>query len=315
MSHTFLVTGGAGFIGSNICDVLLKLGHQVICLDNFSLGKRENIEMYLNNVNFKLLEGDIRDYKTCEDACKNVDFVLHQAAWGSVPRSIVMPLEYEDINIRGTLNIFEASVKQGVKKCVYASSSSVYGDSEELPRIESRIGNVLSPYALTKKVCEEYGRIYKTIYGLDTYGMRYFNVFGKNQNPNGDYAAVIPKFIKLLLDGVTPVIHGDGLQTRDFTHVGNVVQANISACFASSEYAGSVYNIALGGRRTLMDVYNDICATLGVEVMPEFSKSRQGDVKHSNADISMAIECLNYEPKVNFIDGLKLTIDWYKENL
>jgi len=309
--YSFLVTGGAGFIGSNLCSVLLDYGNKVICLDDFSSGKLINIKSFLNNEHFKLIEGDIRDYETCEKACKKIDFVLHQAAWGSVPRSIEFPLIYQDINIKGTLNIFEASLKQGVKKCVYASSSSVYGDSADLPKIEKNIGKPLSPYALTKKVCEEYGSIYKKLYGLDTYGLRYFNVFGKNQNPNGDYAAVIPKFINLLINNKTPVIFGDGKQSRDFTHVDNVVQANIKTCFTTGEYAGDVYNIAFGSRKYLIDIYNDICEILGKNIKPDFSEKRKGDIEHSIADITKAKKCLNYKPEVDFKDGLKLTIDWY----
>jgi len=312
--YSFLVTGGAGFIGSNICHELVSTGHSVRCLDDFSLGKRKNINALLDKKNFELLEGDIRNFEICINACENIDFVLHQAAWGSVPRSIEYPLIYEEINIRGTLNIFEACVRQHVKKCVYASSSSVYGDSNELPRVEHRIGNALSPYALTKKVCEEYGRIYKTLYGLDTYGLRYFNVFGKYQNPEGDYAAVIPKFINLLLRDIPPTIHGDGLQSRDFTHVSNVVQANIRSCFASSEYAGNVYNIGYGGRETLADAYSEICTVLGKQIKPVFTMNRRGDVKHSNADISKAITDLKYTPEISFARGLRMTIDWYKEN-
>jgi len=313
--YSFLVTGGAGFIGSNICYELMSAGHFVKCLDDFSLGKRKNIEDLVAKERFELLEGDIRNFDICKEACYGVDFVLHQAAWGSVPRSITYPLKYEEINLRGTLNIFEASLKQGVKKCVYASSSSVYGDSEELPRVEHKIGNLLSPYALTKRVCEDYGRLYKTLYGLDTYGLRYFNVFGKNQNPSGDYAAVIPKFIKFLLDDIPPTIHGDGLQSRDFTYVSNVVQANINACFAPSECAGDVYNIACGSSETLNDVYYNICTLLGKSIKPIFAEARRGDVKHSNADISKAKLCLDYHPLVFFSEGLKMTIDWYKESL
>ena len=311
--YTFLVTGGAGFIGSNLCDVLLKHGNRVICLDDFSTGKMENINAFLSNDHFKLLTGDIRDYKTCETACEGVDFVLHQAAWGSVPRSIKHPLIYQDVNIGGTLNIFEAALKQGVKRCVYASSSSVYGDSLDLPKVEGKTGKTLSPYALTKSVCEEYGRLYKQLYDFDTYGLRYFNVFGQNQNPDGDYAAVIPKFAKLLSNNIAPTIYGDGSQTRDFTHINNVVQANIKACFAPREYAGEVFNVAYGGvRLSLIDIYKEICAALGKEIEPIFAEPRKGDIKDSAADVSKAKKCLGYQPEIDFTTGLNMTIDWYK---
>ena len=311
----FLVTGGAGFIGSNLCEAILKMGYKVRCLDNFSTGKRENIECFLSNPNFTLIEGDIRDYETCEKACDGVDYVSNQAAWGSVPRSIEMPLLYEEINIRGTLNMMEASRVNGVKKFVYASSSSVYGDHPVLPKKEGAEGNVLSPYALTKKVDEEYGRLYKVLYGLDTYGMRYFNVFGRRQDPNGMYAAVIPKFIKQLLNGEVPTINGDGRQSRDFTYVDNVIEANLKACLASSEAAGEAYNIGAGGREYLIDVYHNLCDALGKQVEPNFGPARAGDIRDSNADISKARELLGYDPEFDFAKGIKLAIDWYVENL
>jgi UDP-N-acetylglucosamine 4-epimerase len=252
----FLVTGGAGFIGSNLCEVLLDLGCQVRCMDNFSTGKRENIEGFLHNKNFTLIEDDIRNLEGCLVACEGVDYVLHQAAWGSVPRSIEMPLLYEEINIRGTLNMMEAARQQGVKKFVYASSSSVYGDHPVLPKKEGQEGELLSPYALTKRVDEEYGRLYKELYGLDTYGLRYFNVFGRRQDPDGAYAAVIPKFIKQLLNDEQPTINGDGKQSRDFTYIENVIEANLKACLASSDAAGQAFNIAYGGREYLIDIYS-----------------------------------------------------------
>jgi UDP-N-acetylglucosamine 4-epimerase len=226
----FLVTGGAGFIGSNLCEALLDMGYQVRCMDNFSTGKRENIEGFLHNKNFTLIEDDIRNLEVGLVACEGVDYVLHQAAWGSVPRSIEMPLLYEEINIRGTLNMMEAARQQGVKKFVYASSSSVYGDHPVLPKKEGQEGELLSPYALTKRVDEEYGRLYKELYGLDTYGLRYFNVFGRRQDPDGAYAAVIPKFIKQILNDEQPTINGDGRQSRDFTYIDNVIEANLKAC-------------------------------------------------------------------------------------
>ncbi len=311
----FLVTGGAGFIGSNLCEAILNMGYKVRCLDNLSTGKYENIEKLTLNPDFTFIKGDIRELDTCMEACKDVDFVLNQAAWGSVPRSIEMPLLYEEINIRGTLNMMEAARQNGVKKFVYASSSSVYGDHPVLPKQEGREGKVLSPYALTKRVDEEYGRLYKSLYGLDTYGMRYFNVFGRRQDPEGMYAAVIPKFIKQLMDGQVPTIHGDGRQSRDFTYIDNVIEANLKACLASSEAAGEAYNIGAGGREYLIDVYHELCKALGKEVEPEFGPSRPGDIRDSNADISKAREMLGYDPEYDFARGINLAIDWYKENL
>lgn len=221
-------------------------------------------------------------------ACEGIDFVLNQAAWGSVPRSIEMPLFYEEVNIKGTLNMMEAARQTGVKKFVYASSSSVYGDEPNLPKQEGREGNVLSPYALTKKVDEEYGKLYTKLYGLDTYGMRYFNVFGRRQNPEGAYAAVIPKFIKQLLNNEAPTINGDGKQSRDFTYIDNVIEANLKACVASHEAAGQAYNIACGGREYLIDIYVHLLNALGKDIQPIFGPERKGDIKHSNADISKA---------------------------
>ncbi|MBD5488024.1 MAG: SDR family oxidoreductase [Lachnospiraceae bacterium] len=311
----FLVSGGAGFIGSNICDALIDMGYTVRCLDDLSTGKYENIEHLEGNDRFTFIKGDIRNLDTCMEACKGVDYVLNQAAWGSVPRSIEMPLLYEEINIRGTLNMMEAARVCGVKKFVYASSSSVYGDSTTLPKKEGQEGNVISPYALTKKVDEEYGRLYKELYGLDTYGLRYFNVFGRRQNPDGMYAAVIPKFIKQLLHGEVPTINGDGRQSRDFTYIDNVIEANLRACQASTEAAGQAYNIGAGGRLFLIDIYNHLCKALGKDVEPNYGPARKGDVRDSNADISKAKELLGYDPEYDFEKGIALAIDWYKEYL
>ena len=311
----FLVTGGAGFIGSNICEALLDMGYFVRCLDNFSTGKRENIEAFLTNEMFELIEGDIRDFDTCMKACDGMNYVSNQAAWGSVPRSIELPLDYEDINIGGTLNMMEAARRQGVKRFVYASSSSVYGDEQTLPKSEERIGNVHSPYALTKKVCEEYGRLYTKLYGLETVGFRYFNVFGRRQDPNGFYAAVIPKFVKNLLNNEAPTINGDGKQSRDFTYIENVIEANLKGMLAPSEAAGQVYNIAYGGRVYLIDLYNKLCELMGKNITPNFGPDRAGDIKHSNADISKARKLLGYDPDYDFDKGIELTIDWYRENI
>ncbi|MGN1145427.1 MAG: SDR family oxidoreductase [Acetatifactor sp.] len=314
-NSVFLVTGGAGFIGSNLCEALLDMGYTVRCMDNLSTGKKENVDMFLGNPNYTFLEKDIRDLDSCMEACKGVDYVLNQAAWGSVPRSIEMPLLYEEINIKGTLNMMEAARQNNVKKFVYASSSSVYGDHPVLPKVEGQEGNLLSPYALTKRVDEEYGKLYKKLYGLDTYGLRYFNVFGRRQNPDGAYAAVIPKFIMLLLNGETPTINGDGKQSRDFTYIDNVIEANLKACLASSEAAGNAFNIAYGGREYLIDIYYTLCDALGKKVEPNFGPDRAGDIKHSNADISKARELLAYNPEYDFAKGIALAIEWYKENL
>ena len=310
----FLVTGGAGFIGSNLCEVLINKGYKVRCLDNLSTGKKENMDDFINHPNFEFINGDIRDYGTCNDACKNVDYVLHQAAWGSVPRSIEMPLLYEEINIKGTLNMLEAARQNKVKKFVYASSSSVYGDEPNLPKVEGREGDLLSPYALTKRTNEEYAKLYTKLYGLDTYGLRYFNVFGKRQDPNGAYAAVIPKWINQLLNDERPTINGDGTQSRDFTYIENVIEANIKACKASSEYAGEAFNIAYGGREYLNDIYDNLCDALGKNIKPIYGPERKGDIKHSNADISKAYKCLLYSPNWDFKKGIKISINWYKEN-
>lgn len=311
----FLVTGGAGFIGSNLCQRILEMGYNVKCLDNLSTGKQENVDLFTENDNYEFIKGDITDLDTCMKACENVDYVLNQAAWGSVPRSIEMPLFYEKVNIRGTLNMMEAARQQGVKKFVYASSSSVYGDHPVLPKKEGQEGNLLSPYALTKRVCEEYGKLYTKLYGLDTYGMRYFNVFGQRQDPNGAYAAVIPKFIKQLMADEAPTINGDGKQSRDFTFVENVVEANLKACKAPHEAAGNAFNIAYGGREYLIDIYYNLAKALGKNIEPNYGPDRAGDIKHSNADITKAKTLLGYDPDYNFEDGLNLAIEWYKNNL
>lgn len=311
----FLVTGGAGFIGSNLCEVLLDKGYIVRCLDNLSNGKQANVDLFIDNPNYTFIKGDIRDLDTCMKACEGVDYVLNQAAWGSVPRSIEMPLLYEEINIRGTLNMLEAARQSNVKKFVYASSSSVYGDEPNLPKQEGREGEILSPYALTKMVDEEYGKLYTKLYGLDTYGLRYFNVFGRRQDPKGAYAAVIPKFIKQLLNDEQPTINGDGNQSRDFTYIENVVEANLKACKAPSESAGESFNIAYGGREYLIDVYNSLSQALGKDIKPIFGPDRKGDIKHSNADINKAKRILGYDPSFSFERGIEAAIEWYKINL
>ena len=311
----FLVTGGAGFIGSNLCEAILKMGYKVKCLDDLSTGKQANVDLFLDDPNYTFIKGDIKDLDTCMAACEGVDYVLNQAAWGSVPRSIEMPLFYEKNNIMGTLNMMEAARQQGVKKFVYASSSSVYGDHPVLPKKEGQEGNLLSPYALTKRVDEEFAKLYTRLYGLDTYGMRYFNVFGRRQDPDGAYAAVIPKFIKMLMNGETPTMNGDGMQSRDFTYIENVIEANLKACLAPHEAAGNAFNIAYGGREYLIDIYHSLTRALGKDIEPNFGPDRAGDIKHSNADISKAREMLGYDPDYDFDSGLKLAIDWYVENL
>lgn len=311
----FLVTGGAGFIGSNLCEAILNMGYRVRCLDDLSTGKQANVDIFVNNPNYQFIKGDIKDLKTCMDACKDVDYVLNQAAWGSVPRSIEMPLFYCANNIQGTLNMLEAARQNNVKKFVYASSSSVYGDEANLPKREGVEGNLLSPYALTKRCDEEWAKQYTMHYGLDTYGLRYFNVFGRRQDPHGAYAAVIPKFIKQLLNDERPTINGDGFQSRDFTYIENVIEANLKACLAPHEAAGQAFNIAYGGREYLLDIYHTLTKALNKDIEPFFGPDRKGDIKHSNADISHARKVLGYNPQYNFEQGLLESIEWYKKNL
>lgn len=314
--HTvFLVTGAAGFIGSNLCEAILDKGCKVRALDDLSTGKQANIDLFAGHPNYTFIRGDIKDLDTCMQACAGVDYVLNQAAWGSVPRSIEMPLFYAQNNIIGTLNMLEAARQQGVKKFVYASSSSVYGDEPNLPKTEGREGNLLSPYALTKRADEEYAKLYTRLYGLDTYGMRYFNVFGRRQDPDGAYAAVIPKFLKQLMRDETPTINGDGKQSRDFTYIDNVIEANLKACLAPHEVAGEAFNIAYGGREYLIDIYHALTEALGKNIEPNFGPDRKGDIKHSNADISKAQKLLGYAPEYDFKRGLNEAIAWYKENL
>ena len=311
----FLVTGGAGFIGSNLCEALLKAGCRVRCLDDLSTGKQANVDLFLGRPGYEFIRGDIRELETCLSACQGVEYVLHQAAWGSVPRSIEMPLFYCANNIQGTLNMMEAARQNGVKRFVYASSSSVYGDEPNLPKTEGREGNLLSPYALTKRCDEEWAAQYTRHYGLFTIGLRYFNVFGRRQDPDGPYAAVIPKFIKSLLKGERPVIHGDGRQSRDFTYIENVIEANLKACLAPDEAAGQVFNIAYGEREYLIDIYHALTRVLQIETEPVFGPERPGDIRHSNADISKARRLFGYAPDYDFAKGLAEAIQWYKDNL
>lgn len=308
---SFLVTGAAGFIGSNLVEAILKMGHKVKGLDNFSAGKKENVELFLDNPLFEFIEGDIRDFDTCKKACKGVDYVLHQAALGSVPRSMKEPLIYEDNNIKGTSNMMEAARLAGVKRFVYASSSSVYGDSPKLPKVEHEVGEVLSPYALTKKVDEQYGKLYTKVYGLGCIGLRYFNVFGRRQDPHSQYAAVIPIFVKSLLEDKSPTIFGDGEQSRDFTYIENVIEANLKSCIAPEKACGEAFNIAYGERITINSLYEKLRKLLGKDIKPTYGPERKGDIKHSLADTSKAQELLGYDPSYDLDEGLEMAIDWY----
>ena len=311
----FLITGGAGFIGSNLCEAVLKLGCRVRCLDDLSNGKQANVDIFTENPAYEFIRGDIRDFDTCMRACEGADYVLHQAAWGSVPRSLEMPLFYCANNVSGTLNMLEAARQCKVKKFVYASSSSVYGDARTLPQKEGAEGKPLSPYAVSKRENEDWARQYAVHFGLETVGLRYFNVFGRRQDPDGPYAAVIPKFIRQLLRGERPTIHGDGLQSRDFTYVENVVEANLKACLAGENAAGQAFNIACGESRPLLDVCRAITDALGVNVEPVFGPARPGDIRHSKADIGRAREFLGYDPEWSFERGIRAAIGWYRENL
>ena len=317
-----LVTGGAGFIGSNLCEALLEKGNKVICLDNFATGRRDNIENFKENKNFTLIEGDIRKIEDCLNATKGVDYVLHQAALGSVPRSIKDPITSNDVNVSGFLNMLVAARDNGVKRFVYAASSSTYGDSESMPKVEDIIGKPLSPYAITKYVNELYADIFSTTYGLETIGLRYFNVFGRKQDPNGAYAAVIPKFVSQLMNGESPVINGDGNYSRDFTYIDNVIQANLLSLVTTNEKAiNTVYNVAYGDRNTLNDLMGYLKEYLSefdseistVEVT--YGLNRAGDIPHSHASIDKAKDLLCYNPQFTLKKGLKEAVKWYWENL
>ena len=303
----YLVTGGAGFIGSHIVDRLVADGHQVRVLDNFATGKRENIQHNLDKI--ELIEGSITDLATVQSAVDGMDFVLHQAALPSVPRSVRDPIASNQANIDGTLNILVASRDAGVKRVVYASSSSVYGDTPTLPKHEDMPPNPLSPYALTKLAGEYYCRIFYRIYGLEAISLRYFNVFGPRQDPTSQYAAVIPKFVQMIRAGESPTIYGDGLQTRDFTYVRNNVEANLLAC-AAPGIGGEVFNIACGEKFSLLDLVQVINKNLGTSVEPKFEEARAGDVKHSLADIGKAQKAMGFAPLVGFGEGLKKVIEW-----
>ncbi len=319
---TVLITGGAGFIGSNLCEYFLDKGYKVVCLDNFSTGFRHNIEHLLPNSHFQLIEGDIRDYGTCQKALDGVEYVLHQAALGSVPRSIQDPITSNEVNVSGFLNMLHASKEAGVKRFVYAASSSTYGDSESLPKVEDKIGKPLSPYAITKLVNELYAEVFSKTYGMETIGLRYFNVFGRKQNPNGAYAAVIPKFVMQLMQHESPVVNGDGNYSRDFTYIDNVLQMNELALTAQNPQAvNTVYNTAFGDRTTLNDLIRYLKEYLS-EYDPEiasvevvYGPNRMGDIPHSLASIDKAKELLGYHPEFSIGQGLKEAVKWYWEHL
>jgi UDP-glucose 4-epimerase len=306
----YLITGGAGFIGSNIVKELLNQGQDVRVLDNFATGKRENILPLMQNPHLTMIEGDLRSFHIVRSAVKGVDYILHQGALPSVPRSINDPITSNDVNILGTLNLLEAAKEFGVKRVVCASSSSIYGNSETLPKVETMPVNPMSPYALTKYAQERYCQIFYNLYGLETVSLRYFNVFGPNQDPTSQYSAVIPKFIRLIQQDKEPIIYGDGSQSRDFTYVANNVWANIEACTAPHA-AGEVINIACGERYTLLDLVEMINEILGKNVEPRFEPERPGDVKHSLAGIDKAKDLLGYHVEVDFKNGLQKTIDFF----
>lgn len=315
-SKTFLVTGGSGFIGSNIVEYLVAHNAgKVIVLDNLSTGFKENIDPYLSKENFTFIKGDICNMDDCKKACVGVDYVFHQAALGSVPRSIKNPIATHNVNATGFLNVLIAARDANVKRVVYASSSSVYGDSKILPKVEHQIGRQLSPYAVSKMTNELYGEIFAKTYSMEIIGLRYFNIFGPRQNPQGEYAAAIPLFISALLNNEPPTLNGDGEQTRDFTFVANAVQANIKAMFAQNiNTIGDVFNIAVGERISLNQLVNILKNLIGTSIAHLYRAERAGDIRDSLADISKASTLLNYNPEIKIEEGLKFTLDWFKEN-
>jgi len=320
--YNILITGGAGFIGSNLCEYFLNKGNRVVCLDNFATGYHHNIAPFLENKNFTLLEGDVRSVETCHQAVKNIDFVLHQAALGSVPRSINDPITTNDVNISGFLNMLVAARDAKVKRFIYAASSSTYGDSENLPKIENIIGNPLSPYAITKYVNELYATIFSKTYGIETIGLRYFNVFGRKQDPNGAYAAVIPLFVKQFMNYESPVINGDGNYSRDFTYIDNVIQMNELAMLTQNiEAVNTVYNTAYGDRTTLTQLVQLLKDNLVqfdskiADVKVIHGPNRVGDIPHSLASIEKAKKYLGYNPKYSIEQGIKEAVSWYFNNL
>jgi nucleoside-diphosphate-sugar epimerase len=310
MSNRFLVTGGAGFIGSNLVDRLLEQGHFVRVIDNFFTGKRENLSKALSYKTFELIEADIRDLDVVRKACKEIDFVLHEAAIPSVPRSIDDPITTNDVNVNGTLNVLKASYENKVKRVVYAASSSAYGDTAVLPKKEDMFPSPLSPYAVSKLTGEYYCKVFSNVYGLETVSLRYFNIFGPRQDPNSTYAAVIPRFITAMLRNENPVVYGDGEQSRDFTYIENVIQANINACYARG-VAGMVFNIACGTRFTLNTVLKLLETIFNKKANPKYLPPKKGDVKHSQADISNAAKYINYKILVDFEAGLRKAVDYF----
>lgn len=314
-TKTILVTGAAGFIGSHICEYLLKYGAKVVAFDNMESGLQANVDLFSNHPNYTFVKGDIKNLKDCLTVVKGVDAISHQAALGSVPRSIKMPLATHEANVTGFLNILEAAKVNGVKRIVYASSSSVYGDSLQLPKVEDVIGNPLSPYAVSKYSNELYANVYASAYGLELIGFRYFNIFGPRQDPQGEYAAVIPLFMKAMLTHSSPFLNGDGEQTRDFTFVENAVQANVKGLFIEDEDAvNQVYNIACGERVSLKQLVDELKKLTGVDVSTKYRKPREGDIQDSLANISKARNLLGYDPHYNMSEGLKLTLSWFQNN-
>jgi UDP-N-acetylglucosamine/UDP-N-acetylgalactosamine 4-epimerase len=322
MDSRVLVTGGAGFIGSNLVESLLLTGNYVVCLDNFSTGKRHNLKDFISNRNFKLIEGDIRNYNDCLNALSGIEFVFHQAALGSVPRSIKDPVATTDVNIGGFVKMLFAAKETGVKRFIYAASSSTYGDHPGLPKIEDKIGAPLSPYAITKYVDELFAVNFSMTYGIEIIGLRYFNVFGRRQDPDGAYAAVIPKFVKMLMNHESPLINGDGSFSRDFTYIDNVIQANHLAAIVTSKAAvNQVYNVAHGERTSLNQLFQYIQEFIGrydreiLKIKPKYGPERAGDIPHSQASIEKAKEYLGYAPTHNVSEGLKEAIEWFRINL
>lgn len=321
-SKHILITGGAGFIGSNLCEKLLHQENKVVCLDNFSMGRRENIAHLLENPDFTLIEGDIRKLEDCKKAVENTEIILHQAALGSVPRSIADPITSNEVNISGFVNVLVAAKEAGIERVVYAASSSTYGDHKALPKVEGNIGRPLSPYAVTKYVNELYANVFSDLYGLELIGLRYFNVFGRKQRPDGAYAAVIPKFIGLLMQHSQPTIFGDGDFSRDFTYIDNVLQANqLAATTTNPEAINQVYNVAFGERTTVKEMFELMRALLGkydskiTEIEAIYGDNRQGDIPHSLASIEKAKNLLSYAPQYSFKQGLTEAIDWYWKDL
>lgn len=322
MAKKILITGGAGFIGSNLCDYFIKNGDHVVCLDNFATGFMQNLSGVINSPNFTLIEGDIRNFDICKEAVKGIDYVLHQAALGSVPRSLNDPITTNEVNVSGFLNMLTAARDAGVKRFIYAASSSTYGDSKELPKVEDVIGKPLSPYAITKYVNELYAEIFSKSFGIETIGLRYFNVFGRKQNPNGAYAAVIPLFVKQLMKYESPVINGTGEYSRDFTYIDNVIQMNeLAITTQNPEAVNTVYNTAFGDRTTLLQLVRLLKDNLSIfdpkiaDVEVVFGPSRAGDIPHSLASVEKAKNRLGYNPRFSIEEGIREAVAWYFKNL